>query len=42
MKCSIERILYIDIQSRPPAANCPVCGGELYDPSLNCLRCQRT
>jgi hypothetical protein len=36
-----EPMLFIDIQSLPPADYCPVCGGERYAPSLICLRCER-
>ena len=41
MSTKIESVLYIDIQSQRPAAFCPVCGTELYAPSLICLRCER-
>lgn len=34
-------ILYIDIQTLPPAGFCPRCGCECYAPSLICLRCER-
>lgn len=37
----IEPMLYIDIQSLPPACFCERCGGERYAPSLVCLRCER-
>ncbi len=37
----IEPTLYIDPQTQPPAAFCPVCGGALYAPSLRCIRCER-
>lgn len=30
----------IDPQTLPPAAFCPICGGECYAPSLRCLRCE--
>ncbi len=33
--------LYIDQQALPPAAFCPQCGGSLYLPGLECIRCQR-
>jgi len=35
----LEGVLYIDIQSRPPAGYCEYCGGEVYAPSLACCRC---
>ena len=41
MTSLIEPMLFIDIQSLPPADCCPVCGGERYAPSLICLRCER-
>lgn len=41
MSTNIEFLLYIDIQDEKPAAFCPECGGELYAPSLICLRCER-
>ena len=41
MSIKIESVLYIDSQNIKPAAFCPECGGELYAPSLECLRCQR-
>ena len=41
MNRSIESVLYIDIQARPPAAHCEICGSELYLPGKTCLRCQR-
>ena len=37
----VEQILYADPQTEKPAALCPVCGGELYCPTLTCLRCER-
>jgi len=37
----IEQTLYADPQAEKPGALCPVCGGELYFPSLSCLRCER-
>ena len=40
MSTKIESVLYIDIQTQPPAGFCPECGGELYAPSLICLRCE--
>ena len=36
----IRITLFIDPQTQPPAAFCPVCGGECYAPSLICLRCE--
>ncbi len=41
MLTKIEPVLYIDTQARKPAAFCPDCGGELYAPSLICLRCEK-
>ena len=41
MSTKIESVLYIDDQREPPADYCPECGGELYAPSLICLRCER-
>ena len=41
MSIKIEPTLYIDPQNKKPAAFCPKCGGELYAPSLVCLRCER-
>ena len=38
---TIEQELYTDPQAQTPAAHCPNCGGELYDPSRVCIRCQR-
>jgi hypothetical protein len=35
----LEGVLYIDIQSLPPAGYCEKCGGERYWPSLICGRC---
>ena len=32
--------LCTDPQDQPPASFCPICGGELYLPSLICLRCE--
>ena len=37
----IESGLFADPQAEKPACFCPVCGGELYLPSLTCLRCER-
>ena len=36
----LESVLYIDIQSLPPAGFCEHCGGEVYRPSLKCCRCE--
>ena len=36
----LESVLYIDIQSLPPAGYCEKCGGEVYRPSLRCYRCE--
>ena len=41
MTSVVEQVLYVDEQSLPPAGFCQVCGGELYAPSLTCLRCER-
>lgn len=41
MSTKIASILYIDPQDQKPADYCPVCGGEVYEPSLTCLRCER-
>ena len=41
MLTNIQPILYIDTGAQKPAGFCPVCGGELYAPSLVCLRCER-
>lgn len=41
MSTKIESVLYIDPQSERHAAFCPECGGEVYAPSLICLRCER-
>lgn len=41
MSTKIESLLYIDPQNEKPAAFCPECGGELYAPSMICLRCER-
>ena len=35
----LEGVLYIDIQSLPPAGYCEKCGGEVYWPRLICGRC---
>lgn len=40
MSTKIESVLYIDIQKQIPAGFCSHCGGELYAPSLVCLRCE--
>ena len=36
----IQLTLFIDPQTIPAAAFCPICGGERYAPSLICLRCE--
>ena len=36
----IEGTLYIDPQQQIPSGFCPVCGGELYAPSLLCIKCE--
>lgn len=41
MSVTIEKILYTDPQLDKPVSFCPECGGELYDPSRICLRCER-
>ena len=41
MAVSIESTLYIDPQTAKPSGFCPDCGGELYAPGNDCLRCQR-
>lgn len=41
MTVKVESILYIDIQKQKPAGSCPECGGEVYAPSMICLRCER-
>lgn len=41
MTVTIESALYIDPQAAKPSGFCPTCGGELYAPGNNCLRCQR-
>lgn len=41
MQMNIEPTLYVDDQAAAHRAQCPVCGGCLYSPSLRCLRCQR-
>lgn len=38
---SIEPVLYIDPQSVAPSGFCPECGGEVYPPGHDCLRCRR-
>ena len=35
-----EMTLFTDPQDQIPAAFCPECGGELYAPSLRCLKCR--
>ena len=39
-RAKTESVLYIDIQSLPPAGYCEKCGGEVYRPSLRCYRCE--
>ena len=41
MTSIVEQVLYVDEQSLPHAALCETCGGELYEPSFLCLRCER-
>ena len=41
LQTNIEPVLYIDEQTRRPAAFCPVCRGALYSPSYLCLRCRQ-
>lgn len=41
MRQIIESNLYTDPQAVRPAAYCPRCGGALYPPSLECIRCGR-
>ncbi len=38
---TIEATLYIDAQAARPVDFCRICGGELYLPRGNCLRCRR-
>jgi len=38
---TIEATLYIDAQAARPVGFCTICGGELYLPGSNCLRCRR-
>lgn len=40
MQAPIAQMLYIDQQENTPAGFCPVCFGELYAPSMICLRCE--
>ena len=40
MNREIMSTLYIDIQDRPPADFCPICGGERYWPGPCCIRCE--
>ena len=40
MNRDIESNLYIDLQAKPPADFCPLCGGERYWPGLHCTRCE--
>ncbi len=41
MQIQIEPILYIDPQDTPPADFCQKCGGALYFPSMECIRCRK-
>ena len=41
MNVTMEPCLYIDPQAAVPAQYCAVCGGELWLPSLRCLRCEK-
>ena len=41
MATSMEAVLYTDPQAQPPRGFCPVCGGEIYAPEGDCLRCRR-
>lgn len=41
MNVTIEPMLFTDPQDQKPAAFCPVCGWEIYAPSLICQRCER-
>ena len=41
MNNTIESTLYIDPQAAKPSGFCPTCGGALYPPGHNCLRCER-
>lgn len=41
MSTKIESVLYIDPGAERPAGFCPVCGGEVYAPSMLCYRCER-
>lgn len=38
---TISSILYTDPQAQRPAGKCPKCGGCVYLPGKNCIRCQR-
>ena len=40
MLVPIEPMLFQDPQQEAPAGFWPRCGGELYRPGLQCLRCQ--
>ncbi len=41
MRKSIFQPPYPDPQTQPASGFCPVCGGEVYAPSLACSRCER-
>ena len=41
MTSIVEQVLYVDEQSLPHVGFCETCGGEVYEPSLICLRCER-
>lgn len=41
MAVILEPNLYTDPQMQAPAGNCEYCGGELYEPSMACGRCER-
>lgn len=41
MSTNIESTLYIDPGAQKHAGFCHRCGGEIYAPSLICLRCER-
>ncbi len=41
MRQTMESNLYIDPQAERPAGYCPKCGGALYAPSCQCIRCGR-
>ncbi len=41
MNIHIESVLYTDPQDAVPGGFCEKCGGALYLPSLECIRCQK-